>query len=144
MEAWEAIYRTMLTKFIQSSDCKSSNVLDDVITSLQSVQGDTQSELHLNLRKSIGGLMVKIPRFSDNFDGFIQKMSERDETWKFWIHFVFKDALAYVGFFLAIHSGDWYLRTGCAKLMAPIFTVFDHPTYQKLISNHIADFKSHS
>ena len=139
MEAWEAVYRTMLTKFIQSSDCKSSNVLDDVITSLQSVQGDTQSELHLNLRKSIGGLMVKIPRFSDNFDGFIQKMSERDETWKFWIQFVFKDALAYVGLFLAIRSGDWYLRTGCAKLMAPIFTVFDHPTYQKLISNHIAD-----
>ena len=28
------------------------------------------------------------------------------------------------------------------KTMAPVFTAFDHPTYQKLISNHISDLLS--
>jgi len=49
------------------------------------------------------------------------------------------DAMAYVGLFLAIRSGDWQLRVASMKLMAPIFTAFDHQTYQKLIAQHIAD-----
>lgn len=66
-------------------------------------------------------------------------MGSEDDTWKFWVQFVFVDALAYVGLFLAIRSGDWVLRMGSMKAMAPLFTAFDHPTYQKLISNHIHD-----
>lgn len=66
-------------------------------------------------------------------------MAYTDETWKFWTQFVFVDAMAYVSLYLAIRSGDWDLRMHSMKTMAPVFTAFDHPTYQKLISNHIRD-----
>ena len=57
-----------------------------------------------------------------------QKLAVADETWKFWIQFVFQDVAAYIGLFLAIRSGDWSLRTACIKQMAPVFTAFDHAT----------------
>ncbi len=62
-----------------------------------------------------------------------------DDTWRFWVQFVFKDAMAYISLFLAIRSGDWDLRLASIKQMAPIFSAFDHSTYQKLIAQHIAD-----
>lgn len=37
-------------------------------------------------------------------------MAAADTNWKFWIQFVFKDALAYIGLYLAIRSGNWLLR----------------------------------
>ena len=62
-----------------------------------------------------------------------------DETWGLWVQFIFCDAMAYIGLYIGVRTGDWDLRTASLKLMAPLFTAFDHPTYQKLISNHIAD-----
>ena len=43
--------------------------------------------------------------------------------------------LAYVGLFVGVHTANWHLRTGSIKKMAPIFSAFDHPTYEKLISD---------
>ena len=57
----------------------------------------------------------------------------------FLVHFTFTDAMAYVSLFLSMRSGDWALRMASVKSMAPIFTAFDHPVYQKLISTHLAD-----
>ena len=70
---------------------------------------------------------------------FLQAKAQMDETWRFWIQFVFTDALAYVGLYLAIRSGDWCLRVACIKEMAALFTAFDHQTYQKLITQHLCD-----
>ena len=69
-------------------------------------------------------------------------MEEKDPNWKFWKQFVFVDALAYVGLFLAIRSGNWKLRVASIKLMAPIFTRFDHQTYRRVIAQHLVDMKS--
>ena len=66
-------------------------------------------------------------------------MARTDETWRFWVQFVFEDAMAYVSLFLAIRSGDWDLRIASIKSMAAVFTAFDHSTYQKLISRHLED-----
>ncbi len=66
-------------------------------------------------------------------------MAQLDYTWRFWIQFVFEDAMAYIGLFLAIRSGNWNLRMASMKKMASIFTAFDHQTYQRIISRHIAD-----
>ena len=73
------------------------------------------------------------------FHKFVQTKSEQEDTWRFWAQFVFQDALAYIDMFLAIRSGNWTLRTASLKLMALVFTAFDQPSYQKLISQHIAD-----
>ena len=47
--------------------------------------------------------------------------------------------MAYVGFYLAIRSGDWDLRMACRKKMAAVFTAFDHLQFQRLISPQLAD-----
>ena len=47
--------------------------------------------------------------------------------------------MAYVGLYLAVRSGDWQLRVASMKMMAPVFTAFDHPSYQRLISQQLAD-----
>lgn len=61
----------------------------------------------------------------DEFKSFIQTRAQGDDTWKFWVQFVFQDPMAYVDLFL--------------KFMAPVFTAFDHHIYQNLISAHVAD-----
>ena len=81
-------------------------------------------------------------KHQQEFETFIQKMANQDDTWKFWVRFVFQDAMSYVGLFLAIRGGDWNLRVGYLKEMAPLFTAYDHQTYQKLIAQHIADISS--
>ena len=66
-------------------------------------------------------------------------MSSAEDTWKFWSRFVFE--YNYVALFIAIRSGNWHLRMAALKLMAADFTAFDHPIYQKLITNHMQDVR---
>ena len=80
--------------------------------------------------------------YSKQFQTFLYVMEEKDLNWKFWKQFVFVDALAYVGLFLAIRSGNWKLRVASIKLMASIFSAFDHQTYRRVIAQHLADIKS--
>ena len=70
---------------------------------------------------------------------FIHKIACTDDTWRFWVQFVFEDAMAYKSLFLAIRSGDWDLRVASIKSMAALFTAFDHTTYQNVISQHLED-----
>ena len=69
--------------------------------------------------------------YSKKFQTFLCMMEEKDLNWKCWKQFVFVDALSYVGLFLAIRSGNWKLRVASIKLMASIFTAFDHQTFLK-------------
>ena len=41
-----------------------------------------------------------------------------------------------------MRSENWPLRLDSIKSMAADFTAFDHPTYQKLISQHVVDLQS--
>ena len=43
--------------------------------------------------------------------------------------------------YVAICGGVWDLRTASFKLMAPLFSAYDHFTYRKLIAQHIADIQ---
>ena len=58
---------------------------------------------------------------------------------RFWVQFVFQDAMAYVCLFLAIRTGNWNLRMTTIKSIAAVFIAFDHSNYQKLISQHLED-----
>ena len=66
-------------------------------------------------------------------------MSQANMTWKFWAQFVVKDCLAYISLYIGIRTGNWDLRNASVKLMAPIFSAFDHFTYKKIIAQNIAD-----
>jgi len=45
----------------------------------------------------------------DQFQAFIERVSQIDDTWKFWVKIVFQDCLAFVGLFLAIRCQKWKL-----------------------------------
>lgn len=47
----------------------------------------------------------------DKFQDFIHKLSEVDDTWKFWKHFVFQYCLAYIGLFLSVQCRKWKLKS---------------------------------
>ena len=70
---------------------------------------------------------------------YIVSMSEKDANWRFWGDFIHLNCFAYITLFCAIRSGNWHLRIGALKLMAPLFSVFDRPTYRKVIPMHLAD-----
>ena len=52
---------------------------------------------------------------------------------------MFQDAMPYVMLNLAIRGIKWDLRMAGIKLMVPLFSAFDHKTYQKIIGQHLAD-----
>ena len=75
-----------------------------------------------------------------DFHKFIQARS-KDDKWKLWTNFVFRDGLAYVALYIAIRGGNWQLRMASIKCMAPIFTAFDRNLYSKLIPYHLASLQ---
>lgn len=140
VEVWEATYRSMISTFLHSSahaQISGEQLLEKVSHLLQatSISSVSFSERFSTMLSELNAL----PDTYSNFQTFLQEMANSDDTWRFWIQFVFKDVLAYIGLFLAIRGGDWHLRLSSIKLMAPIFSAFDHLTYQRLISGHLAD-----
>ena len=142
LEVWEAVYRAMLAKFFEAKDIKTSNTLQQkIIESLEALNPMPDSERNFSkaFNSKLADINKTIGALATEFSLFVKKRADEDDTWKFWRQFVFQDAMAYVGQFLAMRSGDWYLRLASVKLMAPVFTAFDHSTYQKVISQHLAD-----
>ena len=132
----------MLQRYLEQSQdpaemLSPGGLIEDIVSYIQTLPID---DLSCSLTRKLHQQEHEL-HFSD-FKSFIQNRARTDDTWKFWIQFVFQDAMAYIGLFLAIRSGDWQLRMASMKLMAPTFTAFDHPTYQKLISQHLADLLS--
>ncbi len=67
-------------------------------------------------------------------------MSKKDPNWCFWSEFIQLNCFAYIALCCAVRSGNWHLRLGALKVMAPIFCAFfDRPTYRRVIPQHLAD-----
>lgn len=74
-----------------------------------------------------------------SFNEFVKQKSFEDDTWKYWIQFLFKDCFAYIGLYLAIRGSNWQLRLASLKLMAPLFSAFDRDVYQRIIPHHLTE-----
>ena len=135
LEVWEAVYRSMITIYTESRHSQTDKInLQDELIKLLSTKECEHERQRLN-KQTISLCETQ----QEDFAKFVQQMAKTDDTWKFWANFVFMDVMAYVSFFLAMRSGDWTLRLYSLKQMVPVFTAFDHLTYQKLISDHLAD-----
>ena len=140
LEAWEAIYRTMLSLYLAMQNGGTQLAQQElVVRTLEAISAMNFSE-SFNSKVTEIKILLNVQNANyKSFRTFVQNMADIDSTWKFWSEFTFNDALAYIGLYLALRSGDWNLRMVSLKLMAPVFTAFDHPNYQKLISQHLAD-----
>ena len=135
LEAWEALYRTMILAYTTQQEAQlNMNLLANALTQVKESRSDWTDHFH-----SLQGLLKSNLQ---KFKSFLQKMASTDYTWRFWIRFVFEDAMAYVCLFLAVRSGNWHLRTSSIRQMAFLFTSFDHTTYQKVLSEHLTDLQT--
>ena len=91
-QVWQAIYRSMLTAFMNSHP-ESLHLLTETLSHITLTPKNV-----LEIAESI--LVTSKQR--DEFYSFVQKQSEKDSTWKFWSQFVFEDCMAYIGLFLPI------------------------------------------
>ena len=139
VETWESLFRYFLSSFMSGSDQSSFD--PQLITMwLESIpESPDQQSASRNLKEFLNDVSEKFPNFSESFVSFMDKNADKNKTWKLWKQYVFEDGLAYVCMHLAIRTGDWNLRIAALKSMAALFTAFDRPNYQKLISDHIVD-----
>ena len=128
LESWEALYLHMLDVFI-SEHSDASRLLKDIAILVQSLD---PSEIVTQSCEQVQQLQMQ-------FNVYIVSMSEKDANWRFWGDFIHLNCFAYIALFCAIRSGNWHLRIGALKLMAPLFSAFDRPTYRKVIPMHLAD-----
>ena len=134
LEAWEAVYRAMLTQFVRNSPTLSDSILHRIKDYLQSPHTEN---FHNDFNHHLQMINEEATHFFTEFKCFIQERARNDDTWRFWVQFVFQDALACIALYLSMRGGDWELRMASMKLMAPVFTAFDHQIYLKLISIHL-------
>ena len=141
METWEGLYRHILKQFQEYRAALTLPVNVDIQQTVDHTLQEFNKEHYdaLAIYSVIRSFRESISGLEDEFQSFINKMSSTDDTWKFWSRFVFEDCMPYIALFIAIRSGNWHLRMAALKLMAADFTAFDHPIYQKLITNHIQD-----
>ena len=143
MESFEALYRVMLEQFFESRDpvtskCKfTSEEVESLIT--QSLLSVDHENFPTSFNQCLQSVQERLSGLFLDFQNFIQEKARQDETWRFWIQYVFQDVTTYAGLYFAMRSGKWQLRMSCIKQMGPVFQAFNHHTYSKLISNHIAD-----
>lgn len=138
MEAWEAIFRHMVDNFILGYKRK-VDINHVIHSTLKELDKPEYDELALySIVRSMEEMTTEM-QFGEEFREYVEVMSANDNTWQFWSRFVFEDCMPYASLYIAIRSENWHLRLASLKSMAADFTAFDHPTYQKLISQHIVD-----
>ncbi|KAJ8048225.1 hypothetical protein HOLleu_00456 [Holothuria leucospilota] len=139
--AWEALLRTQILSFMKYVDEHPELGLEEMLMAKVAKKLDTIKTLDdgkapqamLDVWEIVGG-----EEFGQVFTDFRHKMSA-NETYKLWDSFIHRDALAYILLFVAIRTGNWHLRIGALKKMAPLFHAFDRPTYLRLIPRHLLD-----
>ena len=147
IQTMEAFYRFFLSLYIASKHASMDtqhgsteegiqSVLVALVSKFGSLKTDTDlDEFCSTLFNDISSTSLC---FSD-FHAFMIKLSQSQDTVRFWYQFVMVDIMAYFGLFIAIRYRNWDLRNGSIKLLAPIFVAFDRPIYQLLIPRHIFD-----
>ena len=136
LEVWESMYRHFLSSLRNEAPAYFQEYVSNWIKSYPESK-DQDSALR-NLKEMLNDLLDKYQDFQEDFTAFLREESSKDRTKQFWCQFVFQDCYAYVCLYMAIRSGNWYLRMGAIKSMAALFTAFDRPKYQKLTHSRSA------
>lgn len=135
VQVWEVMYLEMISAFLGAKP-----QFNDIKAKLQCLLDEHSSDHRspVELLTSVQELIAEEAIWKE-FNSFIELQSERDSTWKVWANFVFNDCFCYVNLFLSIRMSNWDLRLSSLKRMAPLFSAYDRPCYQRLLPKHIAD-----
>ncbi len=140
LETWEALYRYLLSLFMSKESTPDAK---DIAMWLKSLpESHDQHSASRNIKQILEDVKEMNPKFQENFLSFMEENASKNKTWKLWKQYVLEDGFAYVSMHLAIRTSNWDLRMSAIKSMAALFTAFDRPNYQKMISHHLVDIVS--
>ena len=124
MEAWESLYRLMLSMYLQKGNIPADFLqsASDMVANLPA--SETQDSTLRNLNQLLEDLQEKCDVLKQ-FHEYIQQRESENNTVTFWCEFLFRTCAAYIALYFAIRSGQWNLRMAAIKLMAAILTAFD-------------------
>lgn len=151
MQVSETIYRCMLVTFMQHRNeldlCSfpSHHFLSARIEAAIADQLEDCS--NFSCPSDIRGIIIAIQNMlstdfkslEDEFMQLVTHFSEIDATWRFWVRFMIEDFASYLALFIGVRTRSWNLHMAGVKEMAPLFVVFDRPTYRKLIPHHLTE-----
>ena len=83
-----------------------------------------------------------LDQFNENFGDFKQfldTLSEKQDTARFWRDFLFQDCFPYISLFTAVRYRNWEMRVGSIKQLVAIYAAFDRKTYEELLPRHLHD-----
>ncbi len=143
MQVGESIYRSMLACFLNhrhdfnfsSASAFTSSRIESAIHDLFDIiekEPDLQSAL-CAYPSLIGS---NFSTLQSEFKEFLSVMSV-DDNWSFWTSFVMNDLASYMAVFIGNRARKWDLRMAGIKEMAPLYLVFDRPTYRQVIPDHL-------
>ena len=132
MEGWESLCGHMLNQFLLYREhAQALKYPDDLLErTLQAFENDQYDSLAIY--SIIQSFIDETTGLEDDFLSLRRcqiKMTHGNSG--------LEDCVPYVALFISIRSENWHLRTAAVKLMAADFTAFDHPIYQKQITDHI-------
>ena len=88
LQAWQSLYRGMLTSFFNDNTKLPTVTIDETIPS---------SDMFQKLDS-----ILSDERIFQQFRSYVSKQAELDDTWKFWLSFVFTESLVYIQLYMAI------------------------------------------
>ena len=137
LQVWEAMFTEMISSFVNYNP-QISSIQTSILEAFDHAKdtGVTSHDQLLVIQQLVTEALAL-----DEFNKFVSKQAEADETWQLWSNFVLKDCFGYVCLFLAIRTSNWELRVSSLKNMAPLFSAYDRPCYQKLVPSHLADIE---
>ena len=142
LQVWEALYRYMFNLFRASYDDQLSllNIMSATKANLlECSKTMNESGFESSLKDFVCRTLPDYSKLYDCFCEWVGKLGEHNPNWKFWSGFVFCDLQSYLCLYLSMRGGLWNLRLSGIKALAPLFTAFDRPHYQRLIPTHLHD-----
>jgi len=100
LQVWEALYREMFREYTLNGNLE--NVIDSTKCIISTALRENQTADHLAERIT---QLLQDSCVCDNFYNFVQQQA--DDTWRFWIQFVFCDCFCYISLYLSIRGSNW-------------------------------------
>ena len=142
MQVWEAMYRHMFNLYVSHTPLD-EDLLEGVKARLYSCNDKCAENRSLDYYLHSSNITEsECGEVYSGFVSFLTDLRDKDDTWKFWINFLFHDCQAYVGLYISIRGGMWTLRLASLKKMCPVFTAFDRLNYMKILPQHFAEVAS--
>lgn len=138
LQSFEAFYQYFLKLFYSSKDDEDEKLVHELLKEFKNITSDADLECFRDSVMKTTSQQAMREKYSE-FKKFLDALSQKQDTIKFWNKFLFENCAPYIGLYTALRYRNWFLRTASLKQLAAVYTAFDRPTYQQLIPQHLFD-----